>query len=541
MRTWTWGWGAALAVLLTGILGCGGDAPVSKKETDPAYRIEVEQVRFDRRGVFPFQFLIGTAFIQSEKPIPTNYTWYPDPKATALRVFEDGIERDVLTLKTFESYGKRPNLLVLVMVSKGLMVGPGGGTDVHPKLKEALKVLVEKGIKDTKLFNLAVVFCWGKVERRYPITSSDAADQYLVDMDNLLYPGDPEGSYMSCVEPNLADLDWLQRADPDKADEATRKFGTLPMFIKDEDVDSRNWRTNVVLLTDGEPFREGSLDVMTDLIVKGNFGLYTLGIPASPEGEKGLYRLQGLYERKKMGGNFLMLAGHEELPKTLMQTIDRWLNRGHAFVVEYLSGFSGKRGTTIPLWAAWKDGQYTSRQINVAPATYNLPLHYGLMAFVILLIIGLFIYLLYHFRIWPFRERVRVVACPEGCGHLIPEDWPVCKFCELKGVWGRLIVLNGDRAGKVYYLKNDYYSLGSGEDDDIVLTNLPDLPVQPGHGSVHWVQQGQKIVLKADNGPLAVGSRPVTGPAVNLRFGDILEVGEGGVAAVLLRGVGRTF
>ncbi len=541
MRTWRWGRFVALGALVAAVAGCGSGAPSGQKETDPAFRMEVEQVRFERRGVFPFEFLVGTAFIQSDKVIPANYTWYPDSKATAIRIFEDGLERDVLTVKMFETYGKRPNVLVIAMVSKGLMVGPGGGTDVHPKLREALKILVEKGIKDTKLYNLAVVFCWGKVERRYPILSDDAADQYLADMDNLVYPGDSEGSYMSCVEPNLADLDWLQRADPAKADEATRKYGTLPMFIKDDDVDGRNWRTNVILLTDGEPFREGPLDVMTDLIVKGNFGLYTMGVPASPEGERGLGRLRSLYERKKMGGNFIMLSGHEELPKALMKTIDRWFNRGHAFVVEYLSGFSGKRGTTIPLWAAWKDGQYTSRQIKVAPATFNLPLHYALMAFVVLLILGLFVYLLYHFRIWPFRERVRVVACPEGCGHMIPEDWPVCRFCELKGVWGRLIILNGDRAGRVYYLKNDYYSLGSGRDDDIILTNLPDLPVQPAHGSVHWVQQGQKVVLKSDSGPLFVESRAVTGPAVNLRFGDILEVGDGGVSAVLLRGVGRTF
>jgi hypothetical protein len=536
MRTWKWGALATMIGVISLLLtACGQEQPSGQKETDPAYKLEVEQVRFVKKGIFPFDFLVGRAFLRSDKVIPSNYTWYPDPKSTAVRVFEDGLERPVLEIRPFAKYGKKVNILVVAMVTKGLAVGQGGGNDIQPQLRETLKSLA-KGYDDN-LYNLSVVLCWGKVERRYPFTSKDASAQFLTDMDALVYPGASEGSFMACLEPTLADLDWLQRATPEQAADATLKHGTMPLFFKD----SQSWRTNVVLMTDGEPFREGSLDTFSDLIVKGNFPLYTLGVATSTEGEKGLARLRDLYERRKMGGDFILLPDHQPLPGKTQELINSWLDEAHAFVVEYLSGYSGIRGTEMPLWAAWKNGQYTSRQVRATPGSFNQPLRWTLRGLTVLLMIAGFVYFLYHFRIWPFREKVRVIPCPEGCGHLIPEDWPVCRFCELKGVWGRLVLLNGDRAGKVFFLRNDYYSIGSGRDDDIIVTSLPDLPVVPAHASLHWVQQGQKIVLRSESGSMQVARRKSAAPAVNLRFGDIVELGEGGVSAVLLRGVGRTY
>lgn len=524
-----------ICVMLGLTTACAQEEPGGQKDTDQAYRFGVEQVRFERKGVFPFDFLIGNAFLDSDKVIPGNYTWYPDSKATAIRIFEDGLERPVLKVQPVSDYRKKNNLLVIALVSEGLVVGQGGGKDVHPAFRSALKDLA-KGFDDN-LYNLAVVLCWGKVERRYPFTSKDTSAQYLTDMDALVYPGAAEGSFMSCLEPSLADFDWLQRATPEQAQDATLKNGTLPLFFND----AQNWRSNVVLLTDGEPFREGAIDTFADLLVKSNLSLYTVGLSVNTEGEKGLARIRDLYDRRKIGGSFTLVEQHEDLPKSLKNLIDRWMNDGHAFMVEYLSGFSGLKGTELNLWAAWKDGQYTTHQIKVVPGTYNLTLRLALRSLVIALLIGLFIFTLYYFKIWPFKERVRVIPCPEGCGHLIPEDWPVCRFCEMKGVWGRLVVLNGDKAGKVFFLKNDYYSMGSGNDDDIVLTHLSDFPVKSGHASIHWVQQGQKIVLRVDGGKAIVDRRPVDGSAVNLRFGDVVELGDGGISAVLLRGIGRVY
>lgn len=517
------------------LAGCGPDSPAGQKETDPAYRFSVEQVRYEKKGVFPFDFLIGNAFIDSDKVLPGNYTWYPDSKATAIRVFEDGAERSVLKVEPVTDKRKKINILVVALVSEGLVVGQGGGKEVNPAFRTALKDLA-KGY-DENLYNLAVVLCWGKVERRYPFTTKELSAQYITDMDSLVYPGAPEGSFMSCLEPSLADFDWLQRATPEQAQDATLKNGTLPLFFKDE----QNWRSSVILLTDGEPFREGTIDIFADLVVKSNLSLYTVGLSVNTEGEKGLARLRDLYERRKIGGGFTLVEQHDQLPKSLKNLIDRWMNDGHAFVVQYLSGFSGLKGAEINLWAGWRDGQFTSRQIRVVPGTFNLTLRLVLRTLIVLSVIGLFVFGLYYFRIWPFKDRVRVIPCPEGCGHLIPEDWPVCKFCETKGVWGRLIILNGDKAGEVFFLKNDYYSLGSGNEDDIVITHLSGFSVAPNHASIHWVQQGQKIMLRIDGGKASVDKRRVDTPAVNLRFGDVMELGDGGISAMLLRGIGRTY
>lgn len=529
-------WQLTLGILLTLVLtSCGQTPPSGQKETDPAFRFGIEQIRFMKRGVFPFDFLIGRAFIDSDKVLPSNSTWYPDEKSTAIRIFEDGVERPVLTVSRISDLRQKTNILVVALVTEGLVVGQGGGKAVHPGFRDALKGLAQ-GF-DENLFNLAVVLCWGKNERRYAFTTPEMSQQYVADMDALVYPGVPEGNFMGCIEPNIADFDWLQRATPEQAQEAALKNGTLPHFFKD----NQNGRSAVILVTDGEPFREGSIDVFSDLIVKSNLSLYTVGLAANTEGEKGLARIRDLYERRKMGGSFVSVEQHEKLPKTVKSLIDRWMADGYSFVVDYVSGFSGIKGTELTLWGTWKDGQYTSRQIRVQPGTYNQTLRIVLRSLVILALFGLFIFTLYYFKIWPFREKVRVVNCPEGCGHLIPEDWPVCKFCETKGVWGRLIILNGDKAGEVFFLKNDYYSVGSGKEDDIVVTHLGELPVKPNHASIHWVQQGQKIVLRVDGGKASVARKNIDSGAVNLRFGDVMELGEGGVAAMLLRGVGRTY
>lgn len=514
---------------------CAQEPPGGQKEVDPAFRFGVDQVRFVKKGIFPFDFLIGYAFLDSDKVIIGNDTWYPDPKRTAIRMFEDGIERSVLEVHRISDYKKKPNVLAIVMVTEGLVVGPGGGKDLHPGFRDTLKGL-SQGYDDGH-YNLSVVFCWGKVERRYPFTSKEVSAQYVTDMDALIYPGASEGSFMSCLEPNLADFDWMQRATKEQAQDATLKNGTLPMFI----TDSQNWRNNVLLITDGEPFREGTIDIFSDLIIKNNFSLYTVGVSSGSNQETGLARLFDLYERRKIGGSFIRVEEHEKMPKLTKSLIERWLSDGNSFVVEYISGFSGLKGTELNVWGSWKDGQYTSRQIRVVPGQFNNSLRLVLRSLVVLFLVVGFIYFLWYFKIWPFKEKLRVISCPEGCGHLIPEDWPVCRFCEMKGVWGRLVILNGDKTGKVFYLKNDYYSVGSGKDDDIIVTHLPEFPVQPAHASLHWVQQGQKIVIRTDGGATTVGTRKVEGNAANLRFGDVVELGEGGVSAVLLRGVGRTW
>lgn len=522
-----------LLVLCLLQVSCSTRSRSKSGETDPAYRLEVEQVRFDARGVYPFDPLIGRAYVQAEKPIPVNTTWYPDSDQTLVRIFEDGVERPVLKIHTWPMGGEKLTVMVVVPVSRGLAVGSGSSNTFHPALVKTLERLAQ-GYKD-HFYQLAVLFCWGATERRYPFLTDDNVDEFVTDFRQLTYPGTPEGSYLGCMESGLADLDWLQRATPERAEAARLERGTFPLFFNGQ----QNRRTEVLLLTDGLPFREGPLDTFSDLLVRGNFPLHTVGVASTTEGERGLRRIEQLYERRKLAGSFQLLPGQEKLEGEVKGLVDGWLSSQKSFVIEYLSGFSGVRGTEMPVWASWRDGQFTSREIRVTPGHYLTGLRWFLRCLAVGLVVGGFLYLLYRFRIWPFREEVQVVPCPEGCGHLIPDAWHECKFCRVRDAWGRLVLLNGDRVGTVYYLKHDYYVLGSGRDADVLVTHLPDYRIKPSHATLHRLQDGEKLLLQFDDAPVTVGERRLEQGSINLRFGDVIALGDSGITTILLRGVER--
>lgn len=526
-------WGA-LAVLMGLLSACSTRSPSQANETDPAYRLEVEQVRFAPRGPYPFDPLIGRAYVQAEKPIPVNGTWYPDADQTLVRIFEDGVERPVLKIHTWPQGSEKLTLMVVVPVSRGLAVGSGSSNAFHPALVKTLERL-SQGYKD-HFYQLAVLFCWGATERRYPFLSEANVDEFITDFRQLTYPGTPEGSYMDCMEGALADLDWLQRATPERAEAARLERGTFPLFFNGQ----QNGRTEVLLLTDGLPFREGPLDTFSDLLVRGNFPLHTIGVASTAEGERGLQRIEQLYERRKLAGSYHLIPGQEQLEGLVKGLVDGWLSPQKSFVIEYLSGFSGVRGTELPIWAAWRDGQFTSREIRATPGLYQTGLRWTLRALALLLVVGGLLFLLYRFRIWPFRESVQVVPCPEGCGHLIPDAWHECKFCRVREAWGRLVLLNGDRAGTIIYLKNDYYVLGSSPDADVLLTHLKEYQIQHTHATLHRLEEGEKLLLQFEGAPVTVGGKRLEQGSISLRFGDIISLGDGGISTILLRGVERT-
>lgn len=519
--------------LLFFMVGCQQQALSPTGETDPAYQLEVEQVRFDTLGTYPFDPLIGRAYLQAEKPIPINKTWYPDPQQTMVRIFEDGVERPVLKIHTYPKDEEKLTLMVVIPVSRGLAVGGSTSNTFHPALVKTLERLAQ-GYKEN-FYQLAILFCWGATERRYPFQEAAQVEEFIADFKQLTYPGTPEGSYMGCMEGALADLDWLQRATPERAETARLERGTFPLFFKGH----QNERTEVLLLTDGLPFREGPLDNFSDLLVRGNFPLHTLGVATTSEGERGLQRLQQLYERRKLAGSYELVAGQEQLEALVKERVDMWLSAQRSFVVEYLSGFSGVRGTEIPVWAAWRDGQFTSREVRVTPGHYLTGLRWVLRALMVGGLLGLIVYLMYRFQVWPFREDVKVVPCPEGCGHLIPDEWHECKFCRVKNVWGRLVLLNGDRAGTVIYLKDDAYVLGSAPDSDILLTHLKEYGIRRAHATLHRLQNGEKLMLQLEGAPVRVGEQRVENGTINLRFGDVISLGDTGLSTILLRGVER--
>lgn len=514
--------------------GCGTARPPSSGETDPAWALAVEQVRFDTHGIYPFDPLIGRAYIQAEKPIPINQTWYPDADQTLVRLFEDGIERPVLRIHTWPYGNEKLTLLVMVPVSRGLAVGGGGSNAFHPALIKTLERLAE-GYRD-HLYQLAVLFCWGATERRYPFLSDANVDEFITDFRQLTYPGTPEGSYLGCMESGLADLDWLQRTTPERADAARLERGTFPLFFAGQ----QNRRTEVLLLTDGLPFREGPLDTFSELLVRGNFPLHAVGVASTSEGERGLQRVAQLYDRRKLAGGLHLLQGQEQLEKQVKGLVDGWLSSSRSFVIEYLSGFSGVRGTAVPVWVSWRDGQFTSKEVRITPGLYQTGLRWVLRTLLVGGLLAALVFLFYRFKIWPFREQTRVLPCPEGCGHLIPDAWHECKFCKIRDVWGRLVLLSGDRAGTVYYLKNDYTVLGSGPQADVQLTHLKDYGIAPAHATLHRLENGEKILLQFEGVPVTVGDRRLMNGSLSLRFGDLITLGDAPIATILLRGVEST-
>lgn len=532
---------ASLAWLVT---GCGDDMEAEPEGPSTQRELAIEQVRFNEEGFFPYQILKGRMFLYSDKMInQLNRTWYPpvgklikDP--TAVRVFEETDERPVLTLKRVTDYPNKMNLLTIVTVGPGIADSMVADSPLHPAFGKTLEALTLGA--DDGAFNLALALCWGDREWPERVRSDEQLATLVGDLRDgqYLYPGPSIGNPMDCMLPLIADLDWLQRATPEKAEEATKRNRTLHMFFPP---DNQNWRSGVLLITDGTPFREGSLRDLVDVLQRTNFPLYTIGVNFSREGNEGLSRLRNLYETGSeegagLSGKFTTVGNLAEAQNAIRQLQRRFVD--DTYVAEYISGFSGNRFKPLPrVEVKWFDNRYQSPPATVSPPKYLAWIRQALWALTGLLIISLIVYILYINQIWPFNPKLRVVTCPTGCGRMIPDDWPRCKFCETDNAWGRLVLLSGDRAGEVFFLKEDTYSLGASPKDDIVLTQIAESPVKETHASLHWLRQGQKIVVQGRSGEVKLGEAPIPPGGANLAFGDILEFGDGGVSAILLRGV----
>lgn len=540
-------------LLLTLLLLVGNSSELSAQDglVDPAQgaaldnqrELAVEQVRFQTKGYFPYQLLLGRMFLYSDKLIFSNETWYPnvgpiikDP--TAVRVFEDTQERSVLTVKPVKSYGQKLNLLAIVAMGPGVADGAVPDSKFSPAFLQTLQTL-RQGAEDGA-YSLALAFCWGDREWPERLRADEQRDAAILAIqdETYLYPGPAIGNPLDCIQPLVADLDWLQRATPEKAEEATKRNRTLNMFFPP---DARNWRSGVLLITDGTPFREGSLAEFTDVLQRSNLPLYTLGITYSREGNEGLSRLRELYENKNgpaLAGTFNSVGNPLEMSSTLRRLSKRFTDQ--TYVVEYISQYSGGSFKPLPqIEARWLDNRVASPASVVNPPGYLAWVRYSLWGLTVFLILALIVYLLYMNQVWPFNPKLQVVECPTGCGRMISKDWPRCKFCEMEKSWGRLVILNGDRAGEIFYLREDTYSLGAAASDDIVLTQIANTPVKETHASLHWLRQGQKIVVQGRTGEVRLSDHPIPAGGANLSFGDVVEFGEGGVAAILLRGVSQ--